>query len=216
VTPTRRTVVLFDHSQLWLHSLERVLPAIGVAVAAKTTSSDEVVPLVEEYRPQLLIAGVDGGPNAASDLSCIRRAVERATELQVIVWSSVNEAGAVKSAFAAGARAYVLKTARSDDILLTIRQTYERSIYLATALPPGEEAAPGGPTDDSEGLTRREHEILQLLAEGHSNAQLAQMLWVTEQTVKFHLSNIYEKLQVANRTEASHWAHVHGIVSSAV
>jgi DNA-binding NarL/FixJ family response regulator len=134
----------------------------------------------------------------------------------VIVWSSVNEAGAVKSAFAAGAVAYVLKTARSDDILLAIRQTYKRSIYLAEALPLGEEAAPGGATGPSEILTRREHEILQLLAEGYSNAQLAEMLWVTEQTVKFHLSNIYEKLHVANRTEASHWAHIHGVVTGAV
>ena len=60
-------------------------------------------------------------------------------------------------------------------------------------------------------LTRRELEILQLVAEGHSNSQLAQMLWVTEQTVKFHLSNIYRKLDVANRTEASRWAEVHGL-----
>jgi DNA-binding NarL/FixJ family response regulator len=215
VTPTRRTVVLFDHSQLWLHSLERVLPAIGVAVAAKTTSPDEAVALVEEYRPQLLIAGVDGGSNAAGDLSCIRRALEQATELQVIVWSSVNEVDAVKAAFAAGAAVYVLKTARSDDILLAIRQTYERSIYLAKALPLGEEAAPGGATDASRILTRREHEILRLLAEGYSNAQLAEMLWVTAETVKFHLSNIYEKLHVANRTEASHWAHVNGVVTGA-
>ena len=52
-------------------------------------------------------------------------------------------------------------------------------------------------------LTRRELEILQLVAEGYSNSQLAKMLWVTEQTVKFHLSNIYRKLDVVHRTEAS-------------
>jgi DNA-binding CsgD family transcriptional regulator len=63
-------------------------------------------------------------------------------------------------------------------------------------------------------LTRRELEILQLVAEGYSNSQLAKMLWVTEQTVKFHLSNIYRKLDVANRTEASRWAQVHGLLPS--
>jgi DNA-binding CsgD family transcriptional regulator len=62
-------------------------------------------------------------------------------------------------------------------------------------------------------LTRRELEILRLVAEGHSNAGLAKMLWVTEQTVKFHLSNIYRKLNVANRTEASRWAQLNGILS---
>ena len=52
-------------------------------------------------------------------------------------------------------------------------------------------------------MTRRELEILQLVAEGYSNSQLAKMLWVTQQTVKFHLSNIYRKLDVVHRTEAS-------------
>jgi DNA-binding CsgD family transcriptional regulator len=66
--------------------------------------------------------------------------------------------------------------------------------------------------DDSPGLTRRELEILRLVAEGHSNAQVARMLWVTEQTVKFHLSNIYRKLDVANRTEASRWAQRNGLL----
>ncbi len=70
------------------------------------------------------------------------------------------------------------------------------------------------PTDDLPDLTRRELEILQLVAEGHSNTQLAKMLWVTEQTVKFHLSNVYRKLDVANRTEASRWAQLNGLLSS--
>ena len=86
------------------------------------------------------------------------------------------------------------------------------SIYLAgTRLTP---APPVAQLDDSPGLTRRELEILQLVAEGHSNAELARMLWVTEQTVKFHLSNIYRKLDVANRTEASRWAQLRGLLAT--
>ena len=64
-------------------------------------------------------------------------------------------------------------------------------------------------------LTRRELEILQLVAEGHSNAQVGRLLWVTEQTVKFHLSNIYRKLDVSNRTEASRWAQVRNLLPPA-
>ena len=52
------------------------------------------------------------------------------------------------------------------------------------------------------------------MAEGHSNAQLARMLWVTEQTVKFHLSNVYRKLGVSNRTEASRWAQLNGLLGA--
>jgi DNA-binding CsgD family transcriptional regulator len=62
-------------------------------------------------------------------------------------------------------------------------------------------------------LTLREREILQLVAQGHSNAKLAGMLWVTEQTVKFHLSNVYRKLNVANRTEASWWVQRNGLLA---
>jgi DNA-binding CsgD family transcriptional regulator len=60
-------------------------------------------------------------------------------------------------------------------------------------------------------LTNRELEILKSVAEGHTNARIGRSLWVTEQTVKFHLSNIYRKLGVANRTEASRYALVNGL-----
>ena len=75
-------------------------------------------------------------------------------------------------------------------------------------------ATPAEPSSAAHQLTPRELEILRLVAEGHSNSQLAQLLWVTEQTVKFHLSNIYRKLNVANRTEASRWAQLNGLLSS--
>ena len=61
-------------------------------------------------------------------------------------------------------------------------------------------------------LTRREREILQLVARGHSNRRVARRLWVTEQTVKFHLSNVYRKLGVSNRTEAGRWAQLNGLL----
>jgi DNA-binding NarL/FixJ family response regulator len=66
--------------------------------------------------------------------------------------------------------------------------------------------------DDGCPLTDRELEILRLVAEGYTNGRIARQLWVTEQTVKFHLSNTYRKLGVANRTEASRYAHVHGLL----
>jgi DNA-binding NarL/FixJ family response regulator len=61
-------------------------------------------------------------------------------------------------------------------------------------------------------LTARELEILRLAAQGYTNGRIARELWVTEQTVKFHLSNTYRKLGVANRTEASRYAHLHDLV----
>ena len=61
------------------------------------------------------------------------------------------------------------------------------------------------------GLTRREVEVLQLVANGMTNRAVARALWVTSETVKFHLSNVYRKLGVGNRAEASEWAHENGV-----
>ena len=119
----------------------------------------------------------------------------------------------IDAALVAGVSAYVVKTAHPEDLASAVRQAFSHSVYLAgrrnlapAPVEPKVEAA------DEPGLTRRELEILRLVAEGQSNAQLARMLWVNEQTVKFHLSNIYRKLDVANRTEASRWAQIHGLL----
>ena len=64
-------------------------------------------------------------------------------------------------------------------------------------------------------MTARELEVLRLAADGATNGDIAHKLWVTEQTVKFHLSNVYRKLNVANRTEASRYAHLNGLVGRA-
>src|SRR6185295_8644513 len=71
-------------------------------------------------------------------------------------------------------------------------------------------------THEALGLTQRELELLRLVASGATNNRLAGQLFVTEQTVKFHLSNIYRKLGVANRTQASRFAYSHGLVPTAV
>jgi DNA-binding NarL/FixJ family response regulator len=115
--------------------------------------------------------------------------------------------------FQAGAAAYVLKSAHPDDLASAIRQAFAHSVYFAPSggLSNGH-AGQGSVSADLAELTKREREILKLAAEGHSNAQLARMLWVTEQTIKFHLSNTYRKLDVSNRTEAARWAQMHGLV----
>jgi DNA-binding NarL/FixJ family response regulator len=104
--------------------------------------------------------------------------------------------------------------AEPEDLAAAIRQTLCRSIYLPNATSAVDESLQAlRLSGDEPELTRREVQILRLVAEGHSNAQVARILWVTQQTVKFHLSNIYRKLGVANRTEASRWAQLHGLLS---
>ena len=120
---------------------------------------------------------------------------------------------ASEAAFDAGAVAAVSRTSRREDIALAVRQAFEPSIYLAHAFVTSPARAQPDPRGPGGELTKREREILQLVAEGYSNGRVARLLWVTEQTVKFHLSNIYRKLEVGNRTEASRWAQRNGLLS---
>jgi DNA-binding NarL/FixJ family response regulator len=196
---------------MWLDAVEQVLRQIGVNVVGKTTSTSEALSLVEKHQPDLLITGLEGGD--MSGLVLIERARAAAPDVRPIVLSMHAESQVIDSALSAGAVAYVVKTAHPEDLASAVRQAFSHSVYLAgrreVAVAP---ATNGSSLDEHPDLTRRELEILRIVAEGHSNAELARMLWVTEQTVKFHLSNIYRKLDVANRTEASRWAQVNGLL----
>jgi DNA-binding NarL/FixJ family response regulator len=206
-----RTAVLLDPYPLWLDAVDNVLSKNGITVVGQTSDPDRALALVEEFRPGVLVVepGADG-------LTCLREACARFPELKAIVLSSSDDPSQIQAAFAAGALAYVVKTAHSDDVGVAIRQAFTPSLFLPSPAPVP--AGNGVVAADAHlavaSLTKREREILQLVAEGHSNSELARMLWVTEQTIKFHLSNIYRKLDVANRTEASRWAQVHGLLAA--
>jgi DNA-binding NarL/FixJ family response regulator len=211
-TLDRRTAVLVDQHPLWLDTVEQAIASVGVDTLGKCNSAEEGLRAVEELRPDLLITGIEMPAGAMDGVALVRESRARFSQLRVIVLSMYDDFQHIDAAFAAGAAAYVLKKAHPDDLTAAIRQAFEHSIYLA-----GTRLAPPVATTEastSPGLTRRELEILQLVAEGHSNAELARMLWVTEQTVKFHLSNIYRKLNVANRTEASRWAQLSGLLTN--
>jgi DNA-binding NarL/FixJ family response regulator len=212
--PNPRTAVLVDQHPLWLDTVEHVVKRAKVQIQAKLSSSNVAATRIAELRPDVLITGIKMGDDEIDGLALVRLARERVPDLKVIVLSMYEDRDHIDAAFEAGAYAYVFKSAHPDDLTSAVRQTFEHSVFIAGDRPLA--AAPAGPPDDDPGLTRREMEILQLVAEGHSNAQLARMLWVTEQTVKFHLSNIYRKLGVSNRTEASRWAQLQGLLNAPV
>jgi DNA-binding NarL/FixJ family response regulator len=210
-SPGELDAVVLDPHPIWLDALEVVLARAGARVVAKTTSGREALAAIERHQPQLLTLELETLPGEPHGLDVLRRAKEIAPSLRAIVLSAHHDTAHIDGALAAGAAAYVVKTAHPDDVASAVRQAFDHSIYLAGAAPKTTRAPLE--TERPAGLTRRELEILRLVAEGHSNAQLARMLWVTEQTVKFHLSNVYRKLGVSNRTEASRWAQLNGLLT---
>jgi DNA-binding NarL/FixJ family response regulator len=205
--------VLLDPHPIWLDAVEIVLKRVGVGIVAKTTSGAEAITLVDELLPQLLTLEIDSLPGEPDGFAVLRQARTTVEELRTIVLSRNHEPRYVDAALAAGASAYIIKTAHPDDVASAVRQAFDHSVYLPGMSESTRAEEPQARARELPGgLTRRELEILKLVAEGHSNAALARMLWVTEQTVKFHLSNVYRKLEVANRTEASRWAQMNGLL----
>ena len=210
--------MIVDVHPLWLEAVEGVLERLDVKVRGKATSGLDALGLVRDLQPDLLIIEPEDAVTASTGFDLLRRASDARPGLKIVVLGHSQDAESIDSAFAAGAVAYVFKSAHPDDFAAAIRQAFDTSIFLSPPhVGPSVPRAAGmsdEATENAPGLTKRELEILQLVSEGHSNGELARMLWVTEQTVKFHLSNIYRKLNVANRTEAGRWAQVHGLLGA--
>ena len=208
--------VILDRQPLWLEAVELVLGRINVRVVGKATAPEKALELIEEQRPDIFVTGIEMDAGEMDGIDCIARARELVPSLRAVVLSAHTETEWIDAALDAGAVAYVVKSAHPDDLASAIRQAFQHSVYFAGSRPTpapaqAQDWAPAAETAKHD-LTRREREILQLVAEGHSNAKLAKMLWVTEQTVKFHLSNVYRKLDVSNRTEAARWAQLNGLL----
>jgi DNA-binding NarL/FixJ family response regulator len=216
VISASHAAVILDRQPLWLEAVELVLGRINVRVVGKATSPGKALELVEAQRPDILVTGIEMDAGEIDGIQCIVRARELVPTLRAVVLSAHTETDYIDAALDAGAVAYVVKSAHPDDLASAIRQAFQHSVYLAGTRPAAPAASWTPPVEATakHDLTRREREILQLVAEGHSNAKLAKMLWVTEQTVKFHLSNVYRKLDVANRTEAARWAQLNGLLQS--
>jgi len=207
----RFKALIVDDEPVWRESLKQIIEDAGFDVLGHERSMANVLPLLRDNSPDVIVTELAG----LEHLDEVRAAH---ADVKVVVLSHVREPDAIDRALAAGANVYVFKTSHPDDIVSALRQAFEVTVFLPnpflgtkrdmveeyTALERVREA----------GLTRRELEMLSHISDGRSNREVAQLLWVTEQTVKFHLSNIYRKLDVSNRTEASRWAHMSGVASS--
>ena len=206
-----RTAVLMEPHPLFHSAIAALLVRSAVEVVGAATCAAAAAALVEKHSPDLLIGELEVPEGRDEALRVISLARLRDPGLTVIVLSAADDPALINAAFEAGASAYVLKTSNPDVIATAVDQAFGPSRYVVlrsvTAVPAERVELPR--------LTRRELEILQLVAEGRSNRQVAQLLWVTDQTVKFHLANVYRKLGVRSRFDAARWAEENGVLQVA-
>ena len=201
-----RVLVADDHP-LVLEGIKRVLDDVdGIEVVGEANRGDRVLPLIGRTDPDLVLLdvrmpGLDG-------LSCLDQIRSRYPKVKVVVISGFSDRVHVDAALRRGASGYIVKSVDPCDLPAALRQAVKGTVFHAVGI-----------EDDSAsakeiGLTERELTILRAVARGLSNQAIGKECWVTEQTVKFHLTNIYRKLGVSNRAEAVHFAYQHGLAES--
>ena len=122
-----RTAVLFDPVPLWLGAVESAITRIGMTVSGKAGDKDAALLLVEEQKPDVFVADLAAGPDGSFGVETVSEALERNSNLRVIVFTAVEDATLRETAFSLGALAYVLKTAHVEDVGLAVRQAFDRT-----------------------------------------------------------------------------------------
>ncbi len=199
-------VILVDDHPLVLSGIRGALTSEkDIEIVGEATSGAQVLPLVSHTSPDVVL--LDLSLPELDGLTCLEQVRTRHPQVKVIVLSASNDQAEVSRAFERGACAYIVKSIDTGDLAAAIRQTVSGAFFCLGT----NGAASNGRSCDQFGLSEREVEILGAAARGLSNRAIAKELWLSDQTVKFHLRNIYRKLDVNNRTEAAKYAFEHGL-----
>ena len=179
-------------------------------VLAEAATGNDAVALAQRIHPDvilvdLMMPGMDG-------FEAIRQIRTRSPDTAIVVLTSFSAEGQVLRALRAGALSYLLKDADAPQIAAAIRKATRGEPVIATGAIGKPQRNPGQQTTGLGQLTNRELEVLQLIADGLSNAIIAQRLVIGEGTVKTHVNNILSKLHLADRTQAAVLAWRHGVV----
>lgn len=210
-----RIVVVDDHPVVREGLVAMLQTQADLEVVAEAGTGVEALQVIEQLTPDVVLLdlelpGIDG-------VGVLRRLRERATASRVIVFTVFDTDDRIISAVEAGAAGYLLKGAPRSELFAAIRVVHAggsllQPLVASTVLrhvARREQSA----SSDAVSLTPREQSVIDLLARGKSNKEIAATLGVTERTVKFHVSAIFAKLGVSNRTEAVTRAVQNGLVT---
>ncbi|MBL8133294.1 MAG: response regulator transcription factor [Anaerolineae bacterium] len=199
-TRTITVLLIDDHSAI--HHLVAALleTASDIRLVAQGSSGLDALPLYAQHQPDVVLMdvimpGMDG-------ITATQKLLAAHPEARILVLSGFQDDDSVHAMLQAGAVGYVLKVTLSNDLINGIRAAASGSTLLSAQVaqsvlhPTRPEAA------NPHNLTEREVEVLRLISKGKSNKEIAQALTISVSTVKYHLTNVMEKMQVETRSEA--------------
>ena len=179
-----------------------------LTIVAEAECGEDVVAFYQQHRPQLVMMDLQlPGINGIEATTLLRKADPNA---RVMIFSTFARDDEIQSALDAGALGYLQKSARREDLITAIHRIAQGEIHLPAGLKEKLAALQLGPT-----ITQREREILALVARGKANKEIAAELGIAKDTVKRHVSNTFQKLEVSDRAQATAEAIRRGIVQVA-
>jgi two-component system, NarL family, response regulator NreC len=205
------TIVLADDHAVVRSALRMLLEAEpDFEVLAEAGDVDTAVRYVRGHKPTVLI--LDLNMPGRSSLEAIPDIQGASPETEIVVLTMQNEPAFARRALQAGVRGYVLKEAADAELVQAVRSAAAGDTYLQPALGARMASEPDSrPTDD---LSERESEVLRLIALGHTNAEIAEQLYLSIRTVESHRAHIQQKLRLSSRAELVHYALERGMVET--
>jgi NarL family two-component system response regulator LiaR len=210
--PHRIRVMTVDDHEIFRSGIRYLLLTFDdIELLAEAHSGEEAICLCEQARPDVILmdmmmSGMDG----IESTKAIR---ERYPDVQVLALTSFYDVDLVQRAMKAGAIGYLLKGVSRDRLGEAIRSAHAHQPTLSAEAVEALVRAPQAPRGLGHDLSQREREVLELLAQGLSNAEIAERLLVSVAAVKYHVSNVLSKLGATNRTEAVALALQHHLLS---
>ena len=211
IAQPRVPVVLADDHRVVRTGLRLLLEADGrFEVLGETGDVASTVDCVLTRRPKVLVLDLNMGGESALDAIPQLRA--RAPETQIVVLTMQDSPAFARAALQAGAVGYVLKDAADAELLSALELAAEGRTYLNPELGAQLAAALPGGDERPDNLSPRELEVLRLIALGHTNGEIAQMLVLSVRTVESHRAHIQQKICLTTRAELVRYARDHGVL----
>lgn len=205
-----RIVLADDHIQIHTIVVALLKEAPDILLVGQAANGQEALDLCGQLLPDIVL--MDVVMPVMGGIEATRLLHEQFPDIKTVVLSSYQDYGSVVTMLNNGAVGYISKSSLSKDLIETIRTTYHGKMVFSTDVVAQLISTPGHSGQENFHLTDREMEVLALMAEGKNMPEIAEKLFISQSTVKFHIGNICNKMGVSTRSEALIIAAKNGLV----